>query len=413
MSGVPPVQSTPDAVAPPPRHPRFPLLDGMRAVAVFLVVTLHSWIGTGSHAFPLSGIVAHMNIGVTIFFLLSGFLLYRPFVAHRAGGPPPPAIGDYGWRRCLRILPAYWLVTVVVILVPQIDATNGSYLSQFALTFTIDGSNGYLCTGCGLEQTWSLAVEASFYLCLPLLVIGGEWAWRRWWRWWPASELTILGLLATVGMILTFGVFDGPPPALIGGTAIGYALWFVTGMMLAIASACADAGGAPLVVATIRARPGLSWLAAGTVFVAASAWLPASPFLFDQGDQIVAMLALGITSLLLLLPAIFDGGFGVANATLGGRLAAWLGLISYGIFLWHYAVIEAIGRWGPDLTFVPLLVTTLAITIPIAAASYYFVERPFLRLKNRRFRFRAPARAIPPAAADPLHDPAMAAIKEP
>jgi len=80
----------PDAVAPPPHHPRFPLIDGMRAIAVLSVVLFHTTFGTRELAI-VGPLLAHMNIGVAIFFLISGFLLYRPFIAHRGGGAAAPS----------------------------------------------------------------------------------------------------------------------------------------------------------------------------------------------------------------------------------------------------------------------------------------------------------------------------------
>ena len=99
--------SVPDVVAPPPRHPRFPLLDGLRAIAVLTVVLVHVAFFGEAIGPSLGGrLLAHLNIGVTIFFLISGFLLYRPFIAHRAGGPGAPAVTQYAKRRLLRIFPA-------------------------------------------------------------------------------------------------------------------------------------------------------------------------------------------------------------------------------------------------------------------------------------------------------------------
>ena len=76
----------PDAVAPPPGNRRFPLLDGMRAVAVLCVLLVHVAVFSFVDFEFAREILFHLNIGVTIFFLISGFVLYRPFIAHRAGG---------------------------------------------------------------------------------------------------------------------------------------------------------------------------------------------------------------------------------------------------------------------------------------------------------------------------------------
>ena len=323
-----------------------------------------------------------MNLGVAIFFLLSGFLLYRPFIAHRAGGPPAPRFGVYAWRRCLRILPAWWLVITVLALVPSIDTTQGNVVSLYTLTFTLDPSGSYGCATCGLSQTWSLAIEASFYLCLPLLVILTGWVAARWRRAWPWNELAMLILIGVGGTLLNFAVFESPAPVAIGGTAISFALWFALGMSLAVVSAYVSAGGAERAISLVKRWPGVSWLVAIAVFAATAAWLPATSILLDDSERLVAFIVFGVTSLFLIVPAVFDGGHGLPRLLVGNRYVAWLGLISYGIFLWHIAAIQALVQWGPELGFLPLLLATLAITVPIAAASYYLLERPLLRFKR-------------------------------
>ncbi len=125
-----PGDTVPDAVAPPPHHPRFPLIDGMRAIAVLCVVLVHTTVG--ARDLPAVGpLLAHMNIGVTIFFLISGFLLYRPFIAHRGGGAAAPPVVQYAKRRFLRIYPAYWLVLTVLVIVPGLTGVgNGDVVGS-------------------------------------------------------------------------------------------------------------------------------------------------------------------------------------------------------------------------------------------------------------------------------------------
>jgi Predicted acyltransferases len=89
----------PDAVAPPPHHPRFPLIDGMRAIAALSVLLVHVAGASGAADPSLSGrLLAHLNVGVTIFFVISGFLLYRPFIAERGGGAAPPRVASFAKR---------------------------------------------------------------------------------------------------------------------------------------------------------------------------------------------------------------------------------------------------------------------------------------------------------------------------
>src|SRR5947209_12344933 len=115
----------PEAVAPPPHHPRFPLIDGMRAIAVLCVVLVHCAVFGGALSGSLPGrLLAHLNLGVTIFFLISGFLLYRPFIAHRFSGAAAPPVESYAKRRFLRIYPAYWLVLTVLLVIPGLPNVN-------------------------------------------------------------------------------------------------------------------------------------------------------------------------------------------------------------------------------------------------------------------------------------------------
>src|SRR5687768_12863876 len=109
----------PDAVAPPPGHPRFPLFDSVRAFAVIGVFIVHAahmsnYLGTD----PGPRLVSRLDIGVTLFFLLSGFLLYRPLVASRVLGARPVRTRDYARRRFLRIAPAYWVAITALAIFP-------------------------------------------------------------------------------------------------------------------------------------------------------------------------------------------------------------------------------------------------------------------------------------------------------
>src|SRR3954452_10140242 len=149
----------PDAVAAPPRHPRFPLIDGMRAIAVLTVVAVHSAVFGGALGNSLGGrLLAHLNVGVAVFFLISGFLLYRPFIAHRGGGAPAPALRDYAKRRFLRIYPAYWLIVTLLIVIPGLTAVVGGQWAQtYTLLHSLPLGSGPGCSGsvrtCGIAQT--------------------------------------------------------------------------------------------------------------------------------------------------------------------------------------------------------------------------------------------------------------------
>ncbi|MEX0768848.1 MAG: acyltransferase, partial [Microthrixaceae bacterium] len=95
---------------------RLPALDGCRALAAVGVLITHVSLlsGFSNRSTTLGPYLARMDVGVSVFFVLSGFLLYRPFVAARFAGQPSSDIGSYARRRVLRIIPAYWVALTVV-----------------------------------------------------------------------------------------------------------------------------------------------------------------------------------------------------------------------------------------------------------------------------------------------------------
>src|SRR3954471_4935232 len=98
-------------------------MDSLRAIAAISVLTVHIALPSGLLDPGYGGrqFFGRLDVGVAIFFLISGFLLYRPFVRARAHGEPRPPTLAYLWRRALRIVPAYWLVLIVIALAFSLD----------------------------------------------------------------------------------------------------------------------------------------------------------------------------------------------------------------------------------------------------------------------------------------------------
>jgi peptidoglycan/LPS O-acetylase OafA/YrhL len=325
----------------------------MRAIAALTVVGLHTAVAGQAVSASIPGrLLAHLNIGVTIFFLISGFLLYRPFIAHRAGGAAAPRARDYTKRRILRIYPAYWVVLTVLVLVPGLTGVSGGHLfGMYALLHTLPIYHGAGCvafTKCGLAQTWSLVVEVTFYVMLPLyaLVMARLTRGLRV-RSWMRVELFLLAGLSAISTALEYVVFK-PPPRWLDSTALGYAFWFALGMGMAVVSVgLGDRQRQPWPIRQLGARPVVPWLMALATYVLLCAWLPATPFLVVRSQLFVLYIAFGLIAALLLAPAVFGGhAGGVPRRLLAHPVMAWLGLISYGIFLWHYAVTIELGLQG-------------------------------------------------------------------
>src|SRR4051794_25710035 len=204
---------------------------------------------------------ARMDVGVTVFFVISGFLLYRPFVAARLDGRAPPRIRDYARRRVLRIFPAYWLALTVLAIWPGLAGVwTGQWWVYYGL---IQNYFGPRITG-GIGATWSLCVELSFYVALPLLawamlrLLPRDTRARR-----VRTELIMLGSLATLSIVVRW-LTD---TTLFHNTLIGNFDWFALGMLIAVASAAwATREVEPAPVRWLRRFPSIAWVLAAAAF---------------------------------------------------------------------------------------------------------------------------------------------------
>ncbi|VCT92177.1 O-acetyltransferase OatA [Mycolicibacterium hassiacum DSM 44199] len=344
-------------------------LTGVRAVAALLVVATHAAFGTGAYNLGYLGLVfARMEIGVAIFFVLSGFLLFAPWVRAAAGGGPAPRLRRYARNRARRILPAYLVTVVVVYLVyefrdatPNPGHTWGGLLRNLTLTqvYADDYLTAYLHQG--LSQMWSLAVEVAFYAVLPLL------AWllltvlcRRRWR--PGRLLAGLAALAAISplwVVLLHGTDWLPRHA--GWWLPHYLIWFIGGMMLAV---LAVNGFRCYAVAVLPVA-----IAAFLVVATPIAGTTASAALSMSEDLAKTLLFAVVATLVVAPPALRDTGW--YTRLLASRPMVWLGEISYEIFLLHVALMEivmvSVLRW-PVFTgsWAGLFAATLAVTIPAA-----------------------------------------------
>ncbi len=387
----------PEALAPPPGNPRFPLFDGLRAIAALSVLLYHTSLVSGAAlGFSLPArLLAQLNVGVAVFFVISGFLMYRPLLAARAGSGPPVRIRDYARRRVLRIVPGYWVALTVLSIFPGLPDMFSrhwwvyyGFLQDYAGLRAIDG----------IGSAWTLGCELAFYALLPLISLAfarlaGTAARRVSWRF-ELAALSALGLLSVAFRSLA----NGHNGILAANTLPGTFTWFALGMMLALASVASMAGpaggAASERIRTARRWAPLGWPAAFVLYVLLCLVLhyAGNPFLErDSAAHVFAWYTLnGAIATCLVAPAAFD----VRVSTVVGRLLAWrplawIGLISYGIYLYHDPLLNWIagGAFGGDhpwLRLLRLTALTLAAAVSAAALSYYLVERPFLRLKERR-----------------------------
>ncbi len=390
-AAIPDDRPAPQAVRPPPGNPRFPLLDSVRAVAALAIVVTHVALLTGWSFKATGAFPARLNSGVTLFFVLSGFLLYRPFVAARLDERAPPRIGPYARRRALRIIPAYWLALTLLTIWPGLP--GDVFGEPWRYYLFLQWLNPYSLVS-GITPAWSLCVEVMFYITLPFYALGAGRLLRGRDRDRQVHvELVILALLAAASVTARQIVHADAPRSVFQSTFPAFLYWFALGMGLAVCSAWLaprTADRQPRPVRIVTRRPWIAWALAALSFwvVATRLGLPRGfEHGYTQSQWLGEHVLYGLTAFLFVLPAVFgDHAGGWPRSLLANRLLAWLGLVSYGIFLWHRAVLDLLLRpsvlGGAPFETVVVLAATIVVTTVIAAASYYLLERPLLRFKD-------------------------------
>ena len=391
------MDSPPPALQPPPGNPRFPLLDSMRAVAAISVLVTHAAATSNFNLENGLGVLtARLDFGVTIFFLLSGFLLYRPFVAARREGRPAIRARDFARRRFLRIVPAYWVALTVLSIYPGLPGFSDHWLRLYTFTQIYFSDSGLS----GIAPAWTLCIEVTFYLVLPFLAAGIT-------RLRPGTrgEIGIIVALCLASIAFRQIMQMSGDYNVLQSTLLGFFDWFGYGMILAVVSVHFHGRERqPGAITLITRRPWVPWAAGAAVFVLTAVLfdLPRSILTpFTDSNYLAEHIGYALTAVLLLLPAIFgDWAGGWPRRLLALRWMAWLGLISYGLYLWHLPILSDAAKhgaqdWLPGSGLVSLAVVAFALAVPVAAASYYLVERPALRFKDPRKRAKAPRSKAP------------------
>ena len=385
----------------------FPLLDGYRAIAALMVLTTHVAFTTAEIFTPVVGpLLGRMDFAVTLFFLLSGFLLYRPWALSAMIDKPGPAVGRYAIRRAGRILPAYWLMVVVTLAVlPEIQPVSADAWAVH-LTMLHIYVPGYTLEG--LTQTWSLATEVAFYILLPLIA----WFTGRRSRGNPDAsarrQLIIFGVFIVIALVfnafrLTSGFVD---LTLTGFWLPGFLDWFALGMGAAVVSARLSLPGRVAWMERVRTLAQdtptcLTIALALYVIVATPIGGPLTFTLATPFELLVKHIGFALIALFFLLPGFlgtWDSRSGWARFC-SHPVMVYLGTISYGIFLWHLVLlrllIEVFDLPVFDGWFVPIWLATVTVSIAAGSLSWFLIERPIQRLTHRRWGSRSDAVQLP------------------
>ncbi|SEP21354.1 acyltransferase family protein [Trujillonella endophytica] len=365
---------------------RVATLDGLRGVAVLLVVFGHAIGAVSDEDRPLPGalsVVFNGGIGVTLFFVLSGFLITGLLVRERQRTDRVDYRAFY-LRRTLRILPAYYvfLATMAILAVVDLVQVSGSQLLAAGLFVW---NYAPAADGWWLGHTWSLAIEEQFYLLWPLAL--GFLRPRR--ACWVAVGYLVAAPVIRVGCYATFGSAREDVWMMFHARADS----LLVGCLLALL---------PVAYPDLWQR--LRWLGrrGATVAVAVVALLVSSALERQfEGRWVlpfgytVATIAAGM----LVLAAISRDEPTPYTRVLRWRALTLVGLISYSLYLWQQLFLapQGTGLPGFDSSLLGVVAAFAAATL-----SYLVVERPFLRLKDRLQRTSGRLPGTGAAAVEPL-----------
>jgi peptidoglycan/LPS O-acetylase OafA/YrhL len=371
-------------------------LDGLRALAALMVLTTHVAFQTGLVTAPFMGpITSRLDLGVCVFFLLSGFLLYRPWAKAAMVGGSGPRTRQYARKRFARVYPAY-LVLVVVVLGWAGD-TAPAPLDQWVAYLTMTQIYSDELGVRELTQTWSLATEVAFYALLPVL---GYLAGRRRLGDPDASVRWQVGILAAMWSVsLVFHLVRAWTTVLDGWLSYlwlpAFLDWFAAGMLLAVAHArlSVPASGPPARwIGWLRdgARDTTTALVVAVLCFAIVATPLGGSFYFgatgpDTGGpwaDLVKHALYAACAFFLLLPLVLGPAEHWYPRAMSSPIMRHLGTVSYGIFLWHLVVLSTLADLF-DLAlfqggFLLLWPTTVLATYAVAAISWFLLERPIL-----------------------------------
>ncbi len=359
---------------------RLPALDGLRAVAALLVVLTHAAFLTGatSTAGLLGLLMGRGDVGVGIFFALSGFLLHQRMLHDRAEGTWDTR--GYLLRRAARVVPAYWVALFAVVVVTQ-PPLRSAVVQALAVQTYVPRTDLP-----AFSQSWSIPTELSFYLALPLVVLGLERLRRR-------DERLPLAALAVSSAIL-LALLALVPPGQVGQDLLVErwlpARWpdFAAGMALAEVATRPSGTVAGRVRRLASDTAGCLTVAAGAYVLSTSSLAGPLSLGSVSGPQVAVRHLLSAAVAGALLAPLTVGPGGAWARLLASPPVRWVGSVSYGLFLWHLPVLTALLALSGLSVFrggvVPLLAVGLPVSLLLAWASLRLVELPSMRWAARR-----------------------------
>jgi peptidoglycan/LPS O-acetylase OafA/YrhL len=365
---------------------RLDVLDGLRGLAIALVVWYHAWLVSGQGVAPLNFVAEAGFLGVDLFFFISGFCLFYPYAKADRAGRKGPTTRRFFVRRAVKILPSYFLALAVFAVVYHARfASPAEAAVQIASHLTFLHTLSPLTFGAISGPLWTIGVEVQFYLLFPLIC-----------PFFRKRPVVAYGLLIAFSELYRF---------VVGHTGLGSTFLFINQLPAYLdvfgsgmfASYVFTTLGHP---ATARSRQlyTIGSIAAFAVVIAALAEVTAisrAADIYAAYDWVNAgRIAIGPLCVILALSTSF--AVRRWRSVVSSRVLAFLSMISYNLYLWNLEIVVWYHQAGlqPLATFVLGIATALLL----ATAITYAIERPILEANldalwsalRTRLRGRAP-----------------------
>ncbi|GAA4715621.1 acyltransferase [Nocardioides conyzicola] len=383
---------------------RFEGIEGLRGIAALSVLVHHTanYLSTAANVGQVGLLTTVLAHGLTLFFALSGFLLYKPFADAILGHRGFPSIRRYSGSRFLRIYPAYlaiFLVAAFALGVVWLDGAPGLGVGEVSgrMTDPVDIlANVFVVQSyvpeallTGIGPAWSLSAEIAFYVVMPVLAYGA-------YRIAGVTSKRVAVLLPAVVLIavgLGTKAWIAAETSTLVGNDVSQWLWGHTWTAVVSRSllAQADLFGYGMLVAVVLSLGGgrvRAHVATTTVLLVAG--LVMLRVTTTHIASVYAPVAAGIASAFVIAAVAIPATTGTnwVAGVLRLRPFAYLGLISYSVYLWHVPVIwwldehDLVAGRGLAGFAVNVLVVS-GVTIGLSSLTYRFIEKPALALKSR------------------------------
>lgn len=416
-----------------PQKKTIRVLDGVRAFACLIVIWFHIyriprdlsvWETRPFDNLALNTVLFFGKYGVTLFFVLSGFLLFLPFAKALLFENRWPSTRQFYLKRIFRIWPAYYLTLILIVVFFQQQYLQPQHWPELGLFFVFFMDSSAATFKQLNAPFWTLAVEWQYYMLLPLLVLGiRQFVWR------VGQSYRLPVTLACLLAVIAWGLFSRytghyffeqhpektllVPRAFLNillvfmyGVSGKYLEDFGVGMLLALCFVYArHPSVSPKIAATLHRFSPWIWSAGLLGLLAMLMWAYNYSFpntwplfnhpLFVQSYYLVCELCISLAFGLCILALLF--GSGRLRGLFEWSPLCWVGTISYSLYMWHLPFLLLfiwwiqpwLSGWSPELAYGVYWLWVLVVIVPFCSLFFRWVEQPGMRLGVRLIQSEA------------------------